>query len=419
MVDPFAPLELFHNPLSFFEKLAQQQGPRARLEFGKQRFYLINDPELIQHFLVHDSAHFEKFPKVDKTRGLFGEGLLTSEEPFHLRQRRLAQPAFHRERMAGYAAEMVAATERICSGWQDGQVFDAAEAMNRLALDIVSRTLFSTQTDDRAARIGHALDDVLKTLNHLVMPWGNLMMSLPLPITRRYHAALDELDEIVYGFIRERRASGVDHGDLLSLLLNAQDAETGERMSDQQLRDEVMTIFVAGHDTSANALAWSLYLLSQHPEARQRLEEDDEALSYTSAVFHEALRLYPPVWILGRRALSDYHFQDFHAPKGSILLVCMAVLHRQAHLWEDAQSFRPERWRNEAKHHRYAYLPFGAGSRLCIGERFAWQEGALCLSTLAKKWRLDLVPGSPVEPLGLLTLRPKFGLPMTAKKRAT
>lgn len=349
--------------------------------------------------------------------------MLTSEEPLHLKQRRLAQPAFHRDRLSAYADEMVAATTRLTHRWKDGENFNAAHDMGNLALDIVSRTLFSQQTDSQAEQIGTALDEVVRTLNHLVTPWGNLLLSIPSPLRTRYRKALKELDEIIYGFIAERRKSTSEHADLLSMLMNARDPDSGSGMPDLQLRDELMTIFVAGHDTTANALAWTLYLLSQHPQERKRMEEeiddvlqgrpanmnDAARLPHTLAVFRESLRLYPPVWILGRRALKPIDTPLIQLRRGAIVLVSMAVLHRRRELFEDADRFVPGR--NEPKD-RYSFLPFGAGSRLCIGERFAWLEGVLCLATICQKWRLELAPEARIEPQPLLTLRPRYGLPM-------
>lgn len=416
-------LDFLRNPISYFADLERKQGPVARMKFGNRRFFLIHDPELIQDFLVTQSGRFEKFPQVSPDHGLFGRGLLTSEEPFHLRQRRLMQPAFHRDRLEGYAAQMAASTGRLMGEWKGGEVVDAAGAMNRLALDIVTRTLFSTAADHRAEEIAGELDVVLHALNRLVMPWGELWLRTPLPSSKRYKAALRRLNEIVQGFVQERRESGEERGDLLGMLLAARDAETGEAMSDAQIRDEVMTIFVAGHDTTANGLTWTLYLLARHGAIQDRVAgeigaalggrpagfADYSRLTAVEHVFAESMRMYPPVWILGRKALRDYERGDFSAPAGSVLLVCMAVLHRNGAFFEAPDEFRPERWASPSWP-RYAYLPFGAGARMCVGERFAWMEGVLCLAGLLGRWRFEAVDDAPAVPLGLLTLRPKHGL---------
>jgi cytochrome P450 len=297
--------------------------------------------------------------------------------------------------------------------------------MNHLALAIVSRTLFNTETNDDAMRISEALDVVLHTLNRLMLPPGPLLLSLPLPSTLRYRRALQTLDEIVYRIIHERRVSGKEEDDLLGLLMQAEDPETGQRMTDLELRDEVMTLFVAGHDTTANALTWTWHLLAQHPEAmagvaeesravlgeRSATAEDYPKLTFTERVLAEAMRLYPPVWILGRRSLSE---------PNSVYLVCMYVLHRRPELYADPNRFDPERFlpENRDGRHKYAYMPFGAGSRLCIGERFAWMEIVLTVATIARRWKLLPTSDKPVEPLALLTLRPKLGLHLRAEPQS-
>ena len=421
---------MIQNPLRYFAHLADSKGPRAHLKLGNRHFYLLNDPELIRDLLITQGAAFEKFPRIERTKGLFGEGLLTSEDPLHLRQRRLMQPAFQRERIADYGRMMTRCTQALMADWRDGQEIEATEAMSQLTLEIVARSLFTTEAGDKAAMIAHELEVVLKMLNQLVMPWGPLLLGLPLPASLRYRAALRKLDEIVYGVIDARIASGEERDDLLGMLLSARDAETGERMDRLQIRDEVMTIFVAGHETAANALAWTLYLLAENPGAREQMEEeldrvlggrlpgpeDYPNLPFCQRVFQESMRMYPPVWILGRRALDAYTCNDFTAPKGSILLVCMAVLHRREEFFPEPDRFLPNRWLNSTAP-KFAYLPFGGGGRLCIGERYAWMEGVLCLANLAQRYRLDLLPGNQVEPLGLLTLRPKHGLRMRVSAR--
>jgi cytochrome P450 len=412
---------LRERPFDFFTALADQYGELVEVRLGDRLFYVVNEPDLIRDILVTRGASFEKFPRIARTQGLFGDGLLTSEEPVHLRQRRLVQPAFHRDRILGYGRTMVAAAQELVSSWRDGAEVDVPAAMNHLALDIVCRTMFGVDSRAESRAVGEALETVLRMLNHLVMPWGSLLMALPFPSTRRYQAALRELDEIVYRMIRERRRTGEDRGDLLSMLLAAQ--ENGVGMDDLQLRDEVMTIFVAGHETVANGLAWAWYLLGRHADATARLErelnevvgarapepEDYPRLTYTEQVWSESMRLYPPVWILGRRALEPYTFSGGSAAPGAVFLVCMQALHRREALWTDPQAFRPERWEGGIRH-RFGYLPFGAGSRLCIGERYAWMEGVLVLATIAQQWRLHALDDA--APQGLLTLRPRTGFRM-------
>ena len=409
------------NPGAFFAALARDHGELVYLPLGKRRFYLINDADLVRDLLITHGASFEKFPRIDRTQGLFGDGLLTSEEPLHMKQRRLIQPGFHRDRIRAYGSIMADCALRATRRWPPGETIDFAAEMNHLALDIVSRTLFSTSTESEAEEIARELEVVLHMLNRIVMPLGGLRLRIPLPATRRYFHALDRLNRIIYRIIDHRRGAPAD--DLLQMLLE-------QGMDPVQLRDEVMTLFVAGHDTTANALAWTFYLLTQHPGAYARLEaevdsvlgrrlataDDYPSLPFTERVFSESMRLFPAVWILGRRALQPVEFANgFRAEPGSILLVCMQVLHRWPRYHPDPDRFDPDRWATPPP--KYSYLPFGAGSRLCVGERFAWMEGVLSIATLVQQCRFSLVPGQSISPLGLLTLRPKHGLRFAVKAR--
>lgn len=421
------------RPVEFFLRLAEEFGDFVCFPMGSTRFHLVNDPELVQELLITLGPKTEKFPKVPRGQGLFGEGLLTSEEPLHLKQRRLIQPSFHRDRVEHYAGIMVEAAEERSNSWSDGEQIDLAEEMNRFALDVVSRSLFSTDTRAEAGEIAAALDVIVHMLNRLVLPPGPLLLSLPLPSVRRYRDAIERLDRVIYRIIAKRRERPAGGGDLLGMLLAARDADTGEPMDEKQLRDEVVTLFVAGHDTSANALAWTWHLLSHHPAALARFHEeldrtlegrapraDDFArLPYTEAVFSESMRLYPPVWILGRRPLETIRLGGVEAGPESVFLVCMYALHRRTASFEDPLRFNPERWLESdgPRGRRFAYLPFGAGSRLCVGERFAWMEGVLALAALGRRWQFRPVSPNAAEPLALLTLRPKDGLKMKAERR--
>lgn len=425
---------LASRPLDFFTQLAADFGDFVCFPMGSTRFHLVNEPELVQELLIQHGPKLEKFPQVPPSQGLFGEGLLTSEEPLHMKQRRLIQPAFHREKIAHYAEVMVRCAEERASAWRDGENLDAAEEMNRFALSVVSRALFSTDTDPEADEIAASLDTIVHMLNRLVLPPGPWLLNLPLPSVRRYRKAIQRLDALIERIVSQRRVRLGESNDLLGMLLAARDAETGEPMSPRQLRDEVVTLFVAGHDTSANALVWTWHLLSQHAKVEAQLHEElDRVLSgrlptaadypqlrLTEAVFSEAMRLYPSVWILGRRPLERIRFGGIEAGPESVFLVCMYTLHRRAASFPDPLQFNPMRWLDGSseQRHRYAYLPFGAGSRLCVGERFAWMEGVLALATIARRWRLTAPPGSNAEPHALITLRPRHGLPVRAYRRA-
>jgi cytochrome P450 len=385
--------------------------------------------------LVTESHKFVKGRGLQLAKRLLGEGLLTSEGEFHKRQRRLAQPAFHRQRIASYGRTMVEYAARTGGRWRDGTVLDIAAEMSRLTLVIVGKTLFDADVDSEAGEIGEALTESIRVWRLSTIPFGELLEKLPLPSTRRFQAARARLDATIYRFIEEHRSAGIDRGDLLSMLLLSMDAEgDGGSMTDGQLRDEAMTIFLAGHETTANALAWTWYLLSQNPEAEAHVHaelgavlsgkspsvEDLPKLTYTEMVLAESMRLYPPAWIIGRKALEDVEVNSYLIPAGSLVLMSQYVMHRDPRYYPDPNRFEPLRWSAEAKAARpkFSYFPFGGGPRVCLGESFAWMEGVLVIATLAQRWRMQLVPGHPVEPQPLITLRPKFGMRMFLQRRS-
>src|SRR5262249_26280439 len=333
-----------------------------------------------------------------------------------------------------YADAMIDHAFRTRERWQDEETLDMWQEMMRLTLSIVGKTLFDADVEAEATEIRKALTDVMQLFERITNPFSVLLDKLPLPANLRWVKAKARLDETIYRIINERRASGRDQGDLLSMLLLAQDEEgDGSSMTNQQLRDEAMTLFVAGHETTANALTWTWYLLSQSPEIEQRLHheldtvlgrrlpttEDTTKLPYTEAVLAEAMRLYPPAWTIGRRALSDYQVGDYHIPARSILLMSQWVTHHDERFFPDPFKFDPDRWTPEARERRprFAYYPFGGGPRVCIGEPFAWMEGVLLIATLAGRWRPALVPGHRVGTQPLITLRPKYGMRMIVCER--
>jgi cytochrome P450 len=363
-----------------------------------------------------------------------GEGLLTSEGEFHRRQRRLAQPAFHRQRINQYAEAMVDYAAKTRERWQDRSTLDISQEMMRLTLAIVGKTLFDADVESEAKEIGRALSDIMKLFDRITMPFPQLLNKLPLPSNYKFLKASRRLDQTIYRIINQRRASGEDRGDLLSMLLLAQDEEgDGTGMSDLQLRDEAMTIFLAGHETTANALTWTWYLLSQHPDVEEKLHAEIDAtlvgrlpaaddvarLQYVDKVVAESMRLYPPAWAMGRQALSDYPIGEYVAKAGAIILMSPYVMHRDPRYYPDPDRFDPERWTEEARagRPRFAYFPFGGGPRICIGEQFAWMEAVLVLATLAQRWRLRLAPGFLAEPKPMITLRQKHGMRMELERR--
>jgi cytochrome P450 len=426
---------LQYRPLSFLTRLARDYGDASHFRIGRIHLFFFNHPELVREVLVTRNASFMKGLALQRTKIVLGEGLLTSEGELHKRQRRLAQPAFHRQRIHHYGEVMVEKASRARERWTDGEELDVAHEMMRLTLAVVAKTLFDADVDDEADEIGAALTELMLMFPLLLHPLSALIVRMPfLPQVRRFRHALARLDRTIYGIIEERRRAGVDRGDLLSMLLLATDVEgDGGTMSDRQLRDETMTIFLAGHETTANALAWTLYVLARHPEVERELhrELDDvleggvatpadySRLPYTEMVLAESMRVFPPAWGIGRFATEDVTIGEWTVPKGALVLVSQWVTHHDARFWPDPERFDPQRFTADAKASRSktAYFPFGAGSRVCIGESFAWMEGVLLLATIAQKWRF--LRGNDVDPVALLTLRPKGRMKMKVELRDT
>jgi cytochrome P450 len=422
------------DPIGLLQRLARDYGDLVYFRVGPQDVFLLNHPESIQNVLVTHQRNFMKGRGLERAKVFLGEGLLTSEGEFHRRQRRLAQPAFHKQRVAGYGTIMAEYAVRTREHWQEGATVDVAQEMMRLTLAIVGKTLFDADVEAEATEVGVALTTVMEGWSRLMSPFYDLLRRLPLPSNRRTEQGCDRLNATVLRLISDRRASGEDRGDLLSMLLLAQDEEGDSGgMTDQQVRDEAMTLFLAGHETTANALTWTWYLLAQHPAVESQLHaeldavlagrvpttEDVPQLRYTRMVLAESMRLYPPAWVIGRRVLNDYEILPYTIPANSLLLMSPYVMHRDPRYFPDASVFDPQRWTPEAQAERpkFSYFPFGGGPRQCIGEAFAWMEGVLLLAILAQHWQLRLVPGHPVEPRPLITLRPKYGMRMVLERR--
>jgi cytochrome P450 len=427
-------MAISRDPLKFLINVAREYPDVAHFKLGPQHTFLLSHPDYIQNVLVAHDWNFVKGRGLERAKKVLGKGLLTSEGNFHRRQRRLSQPAFHRQRIASYAETMAEYAVRRRKQWAEGETRDISQEMMSLTLAIVAKTLFDADLETEAREIGQALSEVLELFSTFTSPLTEVLDKLPLPKNRRAQQAKMRLDETIYRIIEERRANSEDRGDLLSMLMMAQDTENdGGGMSDEQLRDELMTLFLAGHETTANALTWTWYLLSQNPEAEAKLwaeldstlegrspSFDDVArLTYTEMAFAEAMRLYPPVWVMGRRAVSSYKIGKYYAPAGSIMLLSQYVAHHDERFYPEPDKFDPERWTPEARaaRPRYSYFPFGGGSRMCIGEQFAWMEGILIIASIAQKWRLRLVPDHPVKMQPLITLRPRHGMRMTIEKR--
>jgi cytochrome P450 len=424
---------LQYDPLPFLSRLTREHGDASRFNVGPQPIFFFAHPDQVRDVLVVRNASFIKGLALQRTKVVLGEGLLTSEGELHKRQRRLAQPAFHRERIHRYGEVMVEKTLRARDRWQDGQELDVAHEMTRLTLAVVAQTLFDADVDDEADEIGAALTELILMFPLLVHPLATLILRFPFfPQVRRFRRALERLDRTIYAIIGERRRTNVDRGDLLSMLIVATDVEgDGGGMSDLQLRDETMTIFLAGHETTANALAWTWYLLARNPEVERELHReldtvlagrtpspaDYPRLPYTEMVLAESMRLRPPAWGVGRFATEQVRIGEWDVPKNGLVLVSQWVTHRDARFWPDPERFDPLRFTPEAKASRpkMAYFPFGAGPRICIGEGFAWMEGVLLLATIAQRWKFER--GEEVEPQALITLRPKGSMRMRVTRR--
>ena len=426
--------EMRRDPLVFFTRIAREHGDVVRFRVGPADVYLVSHPDLVKEVLVTQQHRFMKGRGLQWAKHFLGEGLLTSEGEFHRRQRRLSQPAFHRQRIESYGTTMVDFAIRTRDRWVAGREMALDREMMALTMAIVGKTLFDADVEGEADEIAASLTTVISFFPRFNLPWAGLLQRLPLPSNRRFERARDRLDATIYRIIAERRKAREDRGDLLSMLLAARDEEgDGTGMTDRQLRDELMTLFLAGHETTANALSWTFYLLSQNPEAEARLlAELDGALAgrtptvldlpslrYCEGVLAESMRLYPPAWGLGRHVLEDVPLGSWVVPKGAHVAVVPWVVHRDERFWPDPLRFDPERFSPEARAARpkFAYFPFGGGARQCIGEPFAWMEGVLIVATIAQRWRLRLVAEHRVEPQALITLRPRYGMRMVAEAR--
>ncbi len=423
---------LQNDMIGYFEQHQRQFPDIYGLTLGGETQYIVTNPDLIHAILV---THNDKFYKgrdyTDRQRGLalfLGNGLLTSDGEFWKRQRKLVAPALHAKRIEAYAATMVSAAARTADSWHGQTQLDIDHAMTHVTLEIVGKTLFNVEVGADADRIGGAMT-ILQTA---LMPADLLPRWIPTPQRIRIKRAIRTLDEIVYRIIAERRASNEDHGDLLSMLMLARD-DDGGAMSDEQIRDEAVTLFLAGHETTANALNWTWVLLAQNPQVEARLHEeldhvlggrlptldDLKRLPYTELVIKEAMRLYPPAYTFGRAAREDVQIGDYLLPAGSMLTIFNYFTQRDARFWDAPDEFRPERFseENEAQHHKYAYVPFGGGPRVCIGNSFAMMEARLLLATIAQRYTLRLAPNYKIALDPLITLRPKGGLPMLIAER--
>jgi cytochrome P450 len=411
-------LTTFRNDrIGMMKRLATEQRDIVQMPLGFVRqVMVITSPVLANEVLTTKQSAFMKAPGLTLfLRPVLGDGLLTSETSVHERQRKLLAPAFAHKRIASYAATMTERAGRFAGRLRDGESFDLAEEMMRLTFEIVGKTLFDAEVIDDARAVGRAITTAMEVAMKQLGALFPVPPNIPTPTNLRYRRAVAELDEVIYRIIRERRAEGGDRGDVLSMLLEAKD-EAGTPMTDRQVRDEAMTLFLAGHETTANALSWTFYLLARHPDVRAWMESDIDRRA--PAVFKEAMRLFPPAYLVGRRALEDVMIGDHLVTKGAIVLVNIVGIHRRSDLWADPERFDPERFVDDKDKQlpRCTYLPFGAGPRICIGNHFALLEGQILLSAIARRAHFEL-SGAEVEPEPLVTMRPRGGLPARVRIR--
>lgn len=428
------------NPLPFITSSARQYGDLVHLRAAGRHVFQCNHPDLVHEFLITDARHHDRGIVMQKAQLVLGQGLLSSEDPHHMRQRRLAQPAFHRDRIAGYGRVIGDYAQQLLDGWRDGETRDLHQDMQLLSLRIVGKTMFNTDMEADNKRIGESIEAFMAFLPLAFLPASEFLYKLPLPMMNRIRKSRHDLDALIYGLIAERQADGVDRGDLLSMLMSSQDTEGGTgSMSDEQVRDECVTALLAGNETTANGLSFALWLVAQHPEVQARLQAEAAAvlgdgpatadhytaLPFARACFAESMRLYPPVWTIARTAAEEYQWRGFTVPRGSILLAPQWVVHRDPRFYPEPDKFQPERFlagsadATRESRPKHAYFPFAAGSRQCIGEGLAWMEGVLILATIACAWTLAPLPGAPstlrLDPK--VTLRPRDGIPLLLKKR--
>ncbi len=420
------------NPIFLFQHLVEKYGDIAHYKIGWNHIVFLSHPDYIREVLVVQNDNFVKERTVRRSKMLLGEGMITAEGAQHRSQRQVAQPAFHRQRIPEYASTMVREAVRMRDCWRDGEQRNIARDMMHLMLNVVAETLFATDLRDEVHELADAINRIMGLYNFLVMlPAAEWLVHVRPPGLAAFVRARKRIDAVVHRMIDAHRHRESDGRSLLDLMLAAS-PDRGPDL-ERSLRDQVITIFLAGYETVANALAWTWYLLSQNPECERRFHaeidrelqgrlptyDDVPRLRYVEMVMAESLRLYPPAWAMGRQALDDFQLGEYFLPAKTTVLMSQFITHRDPRFFPDPLRFDPERFTPEAKMRRtkFTYFPFGAGFRQCIGESFAWMEGVLLLATLGQKWKMKLVPGHPVEPEPLITLRPKYGMRMQLEAR--
>jgi cytochrome P450 len=420
------------NPILLFQHLAEKYGDIAHYKIGWHHIVFLNHPDYIREILVVQNDNFTKERTVQRSKMLLGAGMITSEGVQHRAQRQVAQPAFHRQRIPEYANAMVREAAAMRERWHDGEQRDIAVDMMHLTLNVVADTLFATDLRSEVNELADAINRIMGLYNFLVMlPAAEWLVHARPPGLAAFVRARKRIDAVVYRMIAAHREQHRDSGSLLDMMLAASPDQSAE--AERSLRDQVITIFLAGYETVANALSWTWYLLSQNRECERRFHDeidrelqgrlptfdDVPRLRYVEMVLAESMRLYPPAWAMGRYARAEFRLGEFFLPAKTTVLMSQFVTHRDPRFFPDPLRFDPERFTPEGKARRtkLTYFPFGAGTRQCIGESFTWMEGVLLLATLAQRWKLRLVPGHPVEPEPLITLRPKYGMKMVVARR--
>lgn len=445
--------EFLHDPIKSIQEISDKYGDIAYFKLGRQRIYLLNNPDYIEKVLVYGHRNFTKGKKLQVAKAILGEGLVTSEGELHTRQRRIIQPIFHPKQVSVYGKIVTEFATNMELRWKNGETLDISKEMMQLTLGIICKSVLNYDVASEAEGYGKALTTLINHGKRLKSPLGHVLNKIPiLPSVKGAREAKEKLDELVYGLVQQRReaiqSKVKSYDDLLSHLLQAQDngksssrATTASNfdssslgMSDKQARDEVMTIFLAGHETTANALTWTFYLLSQNPTIDAKLleelksvigdtgtvtVEDIPKLEYTEKVLRESMRLFPPVWSMSRHVDSDFTLGDFTIPEASSIVMSQYVMHRNPLYYNEPNMFYPDRWNAKMRSSlpRFSYFPFGGGMRACIGEAFAWMEGILVLANIAQSWKMKLVRGHPVELDPGITLRPKYGMKMKLERR--
>lgn len=420
------------SPLEYIAGTGRRSVDIKKISFGKFQLFHVNHPELVRDVLVTHDWNFVKARGLRSSKPILGNGLLTSEGELHRRQRRLAQPAFHSARLSSYASVMVECAVRAADTWVCGQIYAVDQEMMRLTLQIVGRTLFSADVEHEAGEISESLTQALHLFIGLNRPLAQLIQPLRKRAERKAAESRRNLAVPLLKVIEDHRRQPEKYDDMLSLLMSSHDDMGADYMSNELLLDESLTLFLAGHETTANALTWTWYLLAQHPDVElQLLQElnsvlnrraptlaDIANLHYASQVFREALRLYPPAWIIARESVSAYRLGPFDVPPGATIFMSPYATQRDPRFWDRPEQFDPDRWRDEvsAGRHKFSFYPFGAGTRVCIGEHFAMMEGILLLATLLQRWRFHLLPGQKVELWPQITLRPRHSIHFCANR---